>query len=329
MRNVKVGAIQSRGIEVPEQYDCNSGHYINDVSAILENYIKKQIAVTTDLLRRAGGERCDIVTTCEDITMISAYVMDITEKNIFQELVRQAEPIVVKELSDIAREHSMYIVGCYLILREGRVYNIASIFDRKGEVVGEYRKTHLPPFEKWQCTPGDDISVFDLDFGRVGLCICYDMMFPEFVQVQALKGAEIIFHPTFGYGWYDSIGEATLRTRANDNGVHIVTAKNYIFNGAGNSSVIDYWGQVLVDAGFYENTIVTKCIDLDVKKTQPDFHFLTHVTGVAELTERKTKERRPDLYGIIAEKCNEVTNELTREEKLSVLEKIKSGECHW
>jgi len=329
MRKVKVGAIQPGGIHVPEKYNCYSDFYVNDVSEIIENHVKKQIVVTLELLRKAGEEGCDIVTSCEDMSMLSGYGMDITEKNIFPELVGHIEPYIKEQLSAIAREYSMYIVGCYLILRDNKVYNIASVFDRKGEIVGEYRKTHLPPMEKWQSTQGDTINVFDLDFGRIGVCICYDMMFPEFVQVQALKGAEIIFHPTFGYGWYDSIGEATLRTRANDHGVYIVTAKNYVYNCAGNSCVVDYWGQVLADAGFYENTIVTMDIDLDIPKTQPDFHFLTNVTGVAEVAERKLSERRPEMYGIITEKNEGNFKDLTHEEKLQVFEKIKSGKVRW
>jgi predicted amidohydrolase len=316
-------------METPARYKFDSECYVNDVSEIIENYLVKQIAVTTDLLRKAGKAGCDIVTTCEDLSYISEYVVDVSEKNIFPELVRQAEPIIVKELSSIAREYSMYIVGAYLIFREGKVYNIASIFDRKGEIVGEYRKTHLPPFEAWQTTPGDIISVFDLDFGRIGVCICYDIMFPEFMEVLSLKGAEIVFHPTFGYGWYDSIGEATLRTRANDSGFYIVTASGYRYNGAGNSSIIDYWGHILANAAFYENAIVTMDIDLDVKKTQPDSHYLTNVSGVANLPLRKEYERMPELYGAITEKRSGSLKDFTHEEKLEILDKIKSGKCHW
>lgn len=111
------------------------------------------------------------------------------------------------------------------------------------------------PSDVWQISEGERIDIFELDFGKIGICICYDMVFPEVINIQALQGAEIIFHPTLGYGWYDENGEATLKTRANDNSVYIVSSKNYMLNRAGKSSVIDYWGHVVADAGFNKNCI--------------------------------------------------------------------------
>ncbi len=154
-------------------------------------------------------------------------------------------------------------------------------------------------------------------------------MFPEFVRVQALKGAEIIFHPTFGYSWYDSVGEATLRTRANDNGVYIVTSKDYVYNAAGKSSIIDYWGQVLCDAGFKENEVLVTEIDLDKKKVQPEWYFNTRITGMSEVTARLSRERRPELYNAIVEPGREKLRLPDHDGKLQIFREIKSGECHW
>lgn len=329
MRKVKVGAVQPRLIEIPERYFYLSENYRNDAAEIIEHYMKQQLAVTANLLEKAAAEGCDIVTTSEDASGLSNYSIDITEKNIFTELVELAEPIMENALSGIAKKYSMYIVGCYTKRRDGKNYNTASIFDRQGRIVGEYRKTHLPANEKWQFTPGDALDVFDLDFGRVGICICYDMMFPEVVQVQALKGAEIVFYPTFGCNWYDSIGEATLRTRANDNGVYIVTSKNYVYNSAGKSSIIDYWGQVLCDAGFNENEIVVKEIDLDSKRRQPDWYFNTQITGIDEVSVRLLQERRPELYTVITEPSREKLKIPDDSEKLEIYARIKAGDCHW
>lgn len=329
MRKVRVGAIQPRLVDIPGQYSYLSDEYKNDPSGIIESYMKQQLAVTVNLLERAASDGCGIAATTEDISGLSGYAIDITDKNIFPELIELSRPIVEQTLSGLSRKHSMYIIGCYLKRENGKNYNIASIFDRNGQIVGEYRKTHLPANEKWQFTPGDQIEVFDLDFGRIGICICYDMMFPEFVRVQSLKGAEIIFHPTFGYNWYDSIGEATLRTRANDNGVYIVTSKDYVYNSAGKSSIIDYWGQVIADAGFYENAVVTKEIDLDVKKRQPEWYFNSQITSIDEVTARLLKERRPELYSVISEATQHKLRIPDQNEKLDIFERIKSGKCHW
>lgn len=329
MRKVKVGTIQPRFIDIPDRYFYLSEHYHNDVAEIIEHYMKKQLAVTVNLLEKAAAEGCDIVTTSEDASGLSNYAIDITEKNIFTELVERAEPIMENTLSQIARKHSMYIVGCYTKRRAGKNYNTASVFDRQGCIVGEYRKTHLPANEKWQFTAGDTLDVFSLDFGKVGICICYDMMFPEVVQVLALKGAEIVFYPTFGCNWYNSIGVATLRTRANDNGVYIVTSKNYVYNAAGRSSIIDYWGQVLGDAGFNENDIVVKEIDLDNIRRQPQWYFNTQITGIDEVTVRLLQERRPELYSVITERSRETLKIPDDREKRDIFARIKSGDCHW
>ncbi|MCL2722718.1 MAG: carbon-nitrogen hydrolase family protein, partial [Treponema sp.] len=256
------------------------------------------------------------------------FSLDISEKNIFPELVELSQPIVEKEYSSIAKKYSMYIIGCYLVKHDNLIYNAASIFDRNGKIIGEYRKTHLPANETWQISPGESIDVFELDFGKIGICICYDMMFPETVQILALKGAQIIFHPTFGYGWNDFIGEAALKVRANDNGVYIVTSKNYKYNAAGKSSIIDYWGNVLIDAGFEKDVIVTKEIDLDIIKEQPSWYFNSYMTDITNVTDRMRKERRPEIYSMICEQ-NEKLIVSDLEKKKIIIEAIKKGECRW
>ncbi|HML49723.1 MAG TPA: carbon-nitrogen hydrolase family protein, partial [Clostridia bacterium] len=293
MRMVRVGAIQPEYCFPSAACNCLSEEYKADVDMIVDQFIKKRLAVTLELLNRAGELGLDIVTTSEDICGTGPYIADVSERNLFDSLLEATAPLAERELAEIARHHGMAIVGCYNRRTGGRNYNVASIFNRQGDIVGEYRKTHLPPDEMWQITPGDELSVFDLDFGRVGICICYDMVFPEAVREDALKGAEIIFHPTVGYGWYDSIGEATLRTRANDNGVHIVTAKNYVRNAAGKSSIIDFWGQVRADAGFTRNAVVTGELDLDERKLQPEWFNPTQVSGIADVQERMNRGRRP------------------------------------
>lgn len=329
MRKVKVGAIQPQYIGIPSEYSFCSGNYRNVPEEIVNNYVTKQLDVTFNLLEQAGRNGCDIVTTCEDIAGIGDFIMDIAETNIFPELLELTQPLIEKRLESISRKFSMYVIGCYYKRIGDRVYNVASIFNRKGKNTGEYRKTHLPSNEKWQCAEGENLDVFELDFGKVGVCICYDMMFPETIGTLALKGAEIIFHPTMGYGWYDSIGEATLRTRANDHSVYLVTAKNYVFNAAGKSSIIDFWGQVLADAGFYENTAVSREIDLGFKKTQPDWYYPVQTSGIKEVDARKLMERRPELYTPITVHNHKKLRQTDRGKQLEVLQKIKSGQCRW
>ncbi len=329
MRKVKLATIQPEYIKIPDRYHCLSSEYQNNPDEILQNYIKEQINVTISLIEKAGQMGCDIVVTCEDIAGIGSFIADMTEKNIFPLLAALSSALIETRLSELSAHYAMYIIGCYFKKVGDEIYNAAVIFDRQGTICGQYFKTHLPPDEKWQVSEGRLLDAFELDFGKIGINICYDMMFQECAQVLALKGAEIIFHPTVGYGWYDEIGEATLKTRANDNSLYLVTSKNYVFNHAGKSSIIDYWGQVLVNAGFYQNVIVTQEIDLDVRKVQPEWYNPVVMSQVADVRKRHFMERRPDLYDAI---CTPQTDKFIVPEtalQFSILEKMKTGKCHW
>ena len=330
MRKIKVGAIQPRGAPYDPRYNCLAPGYTGDVEAILRDCVTPNLNVSLQLVAQAGEAGCGIVTTSEDVCGLSRFLVDTTETNAFPALAARSARMADEAFASLAARYGMYVIACYFRQEDdGAVYNVATVFGRKGERVGAYRKTHLPPDELWQVRAGDALEVLALDFGTIGISICYDIMFPEPTAVLAMRGAEIIFHPTGGYGWYDAIGEATLRTRANDNSVHIVTAKNYVFNGAGRSGVIDFWGQTLADAGFYENALVCHTLDLDVPKTQPPWFFQTQMSGEARVAPRKLRERRPELYGALTAPCAAPQRAPDAARQAALRELIRRGECRW
>ena len=329
MRKVTVGAIQPPGSPYDPRFDCLAPSYTGDADAILRDYVTPYFNVSLALLERAGEAGLDIVTTSEDMCGLSRFLTDTTETNAFRALAEQSTKLADEAISALARRYGMYVIACFFRPDGNAVYNTATVYNRNGDIVGSYKKAHLPPDELWQATPGNELNVIETDFGTIGISICYDIMFPEPVAVQAMRGAEIIFHPTGGYGWYDAIGEATLRTRANDNGVPIVTAKNYVFNGAGHSSVIDHWGQVLADAGFYENAIVYYTLDLDVKKTQPAWFYPSQMSGDPNVVTRKLNERRPELYADLIKPCPAPQKAPSAEQAEALREKIRQKKCHW
>jgi len=119
---------------------------------------------------------------------------------------------------------------------DGKAYNASFIFGRDGAEVGRYRKVHPTSSEiKYGISAGDDYHVFDLDFAKTGVMICYDNRFPESAGILTRKGAEIILYPLYGE-WEDMIPgdswEVSLRARAIDNEVYIVPCqlKNRIKN---------------------------------------------------------------------------------------------------
>ena len=137
------------------------------------------------------------------------------------------------------------------------LYNSCAIADISGQVVGRYRKIHIPGafplpdrgalvFEKMYFTPGDlGYPVFDVGPARIGVQICYERNFPEGYRILAMRGAEIIFTPTnlmrISEVWHSGTWELVLRARAYENGCFIVG-----INKAGREWDLDYVGDSLV-----------------------------------------------------------------------------------
>jgi predicted amidohydrolase len=124
-----------------------------------------------------------------------------------------------KALGEVAKARNAYIVaGIYE--REGpAVYNTAVLIDRKGEVAGTYRKVYLPREEiERGLTPGTHFPVFQTDFGKVGLMICYDVFFAEPARALANQGADMILMPIWGGD------ESLAKARAIENGVFLIAS---------------------------------------------------------------------------------------------------------
>jgi len=131
---------------------------------------------------------------------------------------------------------------------------LAVLLDRAGALAGVYRKVHLPR-EEWTqgVAPGNEFPVFETELGAIGIQICYDWFFPEAAACLALKGAEIIFAPTWGTTFPDKDGcvegETVFRVRARDNGVFLIPS---VYDG--DSLVIDRRGRILASPGGARST---------------------------------------------------------------------------
>src|SRR6266496_1285661 len=104
----------------------------------------------------------------------------------------------IKYFQKLASKYHIDIVPGSII--EGDLmglFNTTYYIDRNGEVLGRYRKVNLWLPERSYITPGSNISVFDTRIGRVGLIICWDLMFPEIFRVMVRKGVEIVICPSY------------------------------------------------------------------------------------------------------------------------------------
>jgi predicted amidohydrolase len=97
----------------------------------------------------------------------------------------------------LAKENKIDIVSCFIESENRRWYNTACYFDRRGRIIGTYRKINLWHTEKDRISHGKKITVFNTRFGKVGLAICWDLSNPLNFRSMAKKGANIIFVPSF------------------------------------------------------------------------------------------------------------------------------------
>jgi predicted amidohydrolase len=206
----------------------------------------------------AGQLGLDVVCLGEAITMVGPgrSVKDV------------AEPIpgpATKQLGDAARKNHIWVIAGLTELSGDVIYNTAVLLDRQGHLSGKYRKVHLPR-EEWKegIRPGDTYPVFETDFGKVAIQICYDWFFSEPTEIFALKGAEIIFAPTWGDTLPDKEGrvngQSVFRVRARDNGVYMVPS---VYDGE--SLVIDPMGRILANSAGKEGVF---WVEVDLSKRE-------------------------------------------------------------
>ena len=116
---------------------------------------------------------------------------------------------MVSKVREKAKEYNAYIVYNFHEVEAGEYYNTSILIGRDGSTVGKYRKTHLTVTELEKgLTPGDSYPVFETDFGKVGILICWDHYFAEPTEKLALAGAELVCVSSAGDASYKSVARA-------------------------------------------------------------------------------------------------------------------------
>jgi len=202
-------------------------------------------------IAQAGEQKADIICLPEGITIVGTK----------DDYVSGSEPVpgpTTQFLGEVARKHNLYIVAGLLEKEGDVVYNTAVLIDRSGTLAGKYRKVSLPREEiDGGVTPGNALPVFDTDFGRIGIMICWDVTFPETARTLAQQGAEIIFLPIWG-------GDVKLAmARAIENQVYLVSSTYDMI-----SAVFDLEGNVMKEAKD-DNPVVVVDVNLNEQKLWP------------------------------------------------------------
>ena len=202
-------------------------------------------------------------------------------------------------LSELARKYQIYLIAGTMPEKDdkGRVFNTCYVFDRKGNKIGKHRKMHLFDIaveggqhfkESETLTAGNTVTVFETEFGKMGVAVCYDFRFPELSRLMVEEGAKVLIVPAaFNMTTGPAHWEVMFRSRAIDNQVYTIgTAPardvDSCYTSYGNSIIVSPWGEVVARLDEKEGLLI-ETLNLDyVEKVRRELPLLAH--------------RRKDIY---------------------------------
>ena len=206
---MKIALLQERHNRLYSFENSQKKYQLSEVYNLMEQMEEQNL----NLMKEAAEKGADIALTSEAVNFPgqpSWVDGDIVE------IIAKTQGNFVSKCSAIAGEAGMYIaVGMYRVKEDGKLYNSILVFDRKGEITFTYDKNFLAGAEKEYLTPGDKFPLWNSEFGKIGVCICWDMQFPETARAYALQGADLILCAT--WGWEYLYGQA----RAYENGIYV------------------------------------------------------------------------------------------------------------
>lgn len=234
-----------------------------------------------------------------------------------------AEPIpgpTTERMCALARELSVVLVVPLFERQAAGIYrNSAAIIDADGELLGVYRKMHIPDdplyYEKYYFTPGDALplrgnsvrshegfAVWQTRYADIGVLICWDQWYPEGARITSLLGAQVLFYPT-AIGWHPSekavfgvaqreAWQTMQRAHAIANGVYVASPNRVGFEDEpgtegieffGHSFIADPFGRIVASAESSAAVVVATCDPAVAEDTRRNWPFL--------------RDRRVDAYG--------------------------------
>lgn len=261
------------------------------------------------LIRRAAAQGANLVL-CPELFMMPYFCLD--QNAAHHELAEPFEGNArIAHFARLAGELRIVLPIGFFERAGNAAYNSIAVADADGQVLGVYRKTHIPDSpgytEKFYFTPGDTgFRVWDTHFGRIGVAICWDQWYPETARSLALMGAELLCFPTIigsePHGAeMDTSGhwQRTMQGHAAANMVPLVAANRIgsetgIGNGNpqqaaltgsfyGSSFIADHTGAKVAEANRVEETILLHTFELEsIRRDRHSFALF--------------RDRRPEMY---------------------------------
>ncbi len=269
------------------------------VSDVLDDNVAKAIA----FVREAAGRGATAVLLPE---LFEGYYWPQAQRERFFERAHAIEGHpVIGRVQELARELRVVLPLSFFEKSGHAYYNSLVMIDSTGELLGLYRKSHIPDgpgyMEKYYFAPGDTgFKAFPTKSGTLGAAICWDQWYPETARAMALQGAEVLLYPTAIGSEPDAAGpmdtsrmwrrvmvghavaNACYLGAANRVGTETVEGASQTFYGT--SFICDFGGEILAEAGRMEETVLVAPLNLDEARSfRAGMGFF--------------RDRRPDLYG--------------------------------
>ena len=246
---------------------------------------EENFAHAEELIQSAISEKPDVIVLPE------TWNTGFFPRENLKELSDDNGKAVKERISSLAKQYRVNIVaGSVANRKTDGVYNTAYVFDRNGQTVAEYDKTHLftPSGEHEFFQKGQKLCRFSLDGVPCGLIICYDIRFPELTRSLTVQGVDLLFCVAQWPNVRTAHLLALSKARAIENQMFLVCCNSCGTAGkttcGGNSSIHDPWGECLAQAGEGEQ-LLTAALDFSI------------VEGIRSSI-NVFRDRRPELYAI-------------------------------
>lgn len=266
--------------------------------------IEENIKIADRLVRQAADQGAQIILIQELFETL--YFCQKEKPEYYNYATEVEENKAIAHFQKVAKELGVVLPISFYEKKNNARYNALAVIDADGQVLGVYRKSHIPDGpgyeEKYYFNPGDTgFKVWNTKFGKIGVGICWDQWYPEAARCMVLMGAEILFYPT-AIGSEPESPEVDSRDHwqrcmighSACNLVPVVASnrigsekiEDSVINFYGSSFITNTTGEKIAEAGRTEEAVLVSEFDLD-KNSEQRIEW-----GIF-------RDRRPDLYKAI------------------------------
>lgn len=268
---------------------------------------QQNIDTATELVTKAAKAGANIVLLQE--LFETPYFCQVHDFDYFKLATSVADNAAINHFKALAKELEIVLPISFYEKSGNTFFNSVTVIDADGEILGTYRKTHIPdgiPYaEKFYFTPGDTgFKVWDTKYAKIGVGICWDQWFPECARSMALMGAELLFYPT-AIGDEPTLGidskghwQRCMQGHAAANLMPVIAANRIgteTISQNGNDSTLEFYGssfitdgrgEIIQEASKDKKEVLTATFDLD------ELAIARRQWGVF-------RDRRPSMYGTL------------------------------